>query len=126
MSEPRRLEPIQLKCKECKVVWTSAQTEIQCPACGSVQFDYVHVCYVVKSSNEANMIERPPYYIGCNGIESIDVIEGFELDFKIGNAVAYLLRAGKKGNADDHVRDLEKAQRYIGRRIKQLKGEKGW
>lgn len=125
MSEPEQLTR-QLKCADCGVVWTSARTDTQCPVCGSVSFDYAHKGDVVKSTNKANMVERPPHYIGRNGIESIDVIEGFELDYKIGTAVAYLLRAGKKGNADDHVRDLEKAQRYIGRRIKELKGEKGW
>lgn len=131
-------EIAQLRCAECKTVWTTSRIYVACPVCGSMLNEPISYEQILRekaaggaynNSSKTTVydaVERPLHYIGHNGIEAIDVIEGFELDFKIGNAVTYLLRAGKKGNADDHVRDLEKAQRYISRRIKQLKGEKGW
>lgn len=60
------------------------------------------------------VVDHPPHYQAPNGMEAIDVTEGFELNFRIGNAVKYLLRAGKKGTA---ITDLEKAAWYIGREI---------
>ncbi len=64
-------------------------------------------------------INKPKHYQG-NGMEAIDVIESFELDFNLGNAIKYILRAGKK---DDKNQDLKKACYYIERAI--LKEEKG-
>ena len=41
-------------------------------------------------------IDRPPHYQGASGLQAIDVIEAFDLDFSLGNAVKYILRAGRK------------------------------
>lgn len=57
-------------------------------------------------------------YYCCGGIEAIDVIEAYGLNFAIGNAVKYLLRCGRKGDEADSLRDLEKARAYIDREIK--------
>lgn len=66
------------------------------------------------------MIDRrkvnPPHY---KGDYAMRVIEDFALDFTIGTAVKYLLRAGKKANEQEEE-DLCKAQWYINRRLKQL------
>lgn len=61
-----------------------------------------------------DLINRPPHYITESGIEVIDVIEryGFGESFHLGNAVKYLLRAGRKGN---RKQDLEKALYYLNR-----------
>lgn len=59
-------------------------------------------------------INRPAHYIAPNGLESIDVIEGFGLGFHLGNVVKYVLRAGRKGSA---VEDLRKARWYLDREI---------
>ena len=40
-------------------------------------------------------VDHPAHYQG-NGIEVIDVIESFDLSFRLGNAVKYILRAGRK------------------------------
>jgi len=56
-------------------------------------------------------INHPKHYAG-KSMEVIDVIEAFDLDFELGNAVKYILRAGKKGPMTD---DLEKAKWYIER-----------
>lgn len=58
-------------------------------------------------------INHPKHYQG-NGLEAIDVIEAFGLDFNLGNAIKYILRAGRK---DCKKQDLEKASWYIARSI---------
>lgn len=57
-------------------------------------------------------IDHPEYY-KAGGIEAIDVIEDWKLDFCLGNAIKYIARAGKK--SDDIKTDLEKAAWYIKR-----------
>lgn len=57
-------------------------------------------------------IDHPEYY-KAGGIEAIDVIEDWKLDFCLGNAIKYIARAGKKSN--DVRTDLEKAAWYIKR-----------
>jgi hypothetical protein len=61
----------------------------------------------------SDSVNHPPHYKG-NGIEVIDVIEGFGLNFRLGNAIKYILRAGKKGEAKE---DLRKARWYVDREI---------
>lgn len=58
----------------------------------------------------------------AGGMEAMDVIEAFELNFCIACAVKYLLRCGRKGDAADALRDLEKARAYIDREIKRRTG----
>jgi hypothetical protein len=63
-----------------------------------------------------DMVNHPPHY-KAGGIETIDVIEAFGLDFHRGNAVKYILRAGRKGDAEE---DLRKALWYLNRAIERL------
>lgn len=58
---------------------------------------------------------RPDYY-KANGIETIDVIEAFDLNFNLGNVIKYVLRAGKK-QGEEKEKDLNKACFYINREI---------
>jgi hypothetical protein len=63
-------------------------------------------------------INHPAHY-KAGGIEAIDVIEAFApANFHRGNAIKYLLRAGRKGDA---VTDLRKAVWYIERELDRLK-----
>lgn len=83
-----------------------------------------------------DIINHPPHYKGMNGLEAIDVIEGFNLDFKLGNAVKYTLRCGRKGVAPGglvsnglaaKIEDLSKARWYIDRALSQAKrNHKDW
>lgn len=57
-------------------------------------------------------IDHPEYY-KAGGIEAIDVIEDWKLDFCLGNAIKYIARAGKK--SDDARTDFKKAAWYIQR-----------
>ncbi len=69
---------------------------------------------LVREMPEAvDMVNNPPHYQGTN-FEAIDVIEEFGLNFHLGNAVKYILRAGKKG---DRKEDLSKAIWYLEREI---------
>ena len=52
--------------------------------------------------------------------EAIDVIEDWNLNFNLGNAVKYISRAGHK---DDIVQDLKKAMWYIEREIQRLENK---
>jgi len=58
-------------------------------------------------------VNHPAHYKG-KGLESIEVIEAFDLGFHLGNAIKYILRAGKK---DDRIQDLKKAIWYLEREI---------
>jgi hypothetical protein len=80
-------------------------------------------------------VDHPAHYGGAdNPYEAIKVIEAWDLDFCLGNAVKYVSRAGKKvpnlGDAlsDEHntllaraaeVEDLKKARWYLDRAIRQ-------
>jgi hypothetical protein len=61
-------------------------------------------------------INHPPHYTST-GIEVIDVIEAFELNFRLGNTTKYILRAGRKGNAAKRIEDLKKGLWYLAREI---------
>ena len=56
-------------------------------------------------------------YYKSQGVETIDVIEAFELNFSRGNIIKYVLRAGRK---DNELEDLKKALYYIQREIKRV------
>ena len=60
------------------------------------------------------MVNHPDHYQG-NNFEVIDIIEDFNLNFSLGSAIKYILRAGKK---DDRNQDLEKAIWYLQRELK--------
>ena len=61
-----------------------------------------------------NTVNHPAHYKSASGLESIDVIEGFGLGFRLGNVVKYILRAEKKGAP---IEDLKKARWYLDREI---------
>jgi hypothetical protein len=68
----------------------------------------------------SDTVNHPQHYGGDTTYEAIKVIEAHGLGFCLGNAVKYLLRAGKKGDA---VEDLKKAAWYIQREIERLQRE---
>ena len=60
----------------------------------------------------------PKYYKGRNGIEAIDFIEAFNLNFNLGNVIKYVSRAGKK--SENALEDLQKAHWYLEREIERI------
>lgn len=65
------------------------------------------------------MINHPQHY--CHGnIETIDLIEDWNLNYHIGNCIKYISRAGKKQGASE-LTDMCKARWYLDRYIEFLK-----
>lgn len=77
-------------------------------------------CEARSARLRAESVNNPPHY-QAGGLEAIDVIESFDLGFHLGNAVKYVLRAGRKGDA---IEDLEKSIWYLRRDIERRKAEK--
>ena len=63
-------------------------------------------------------VNHPSHY--NQGIEPIDIIECWRLNFSLGNVIKYVLRSPYKGR---EIEDLEKARWYIDREIERLKKE---
>lgn len=68
---------------------------------------------VLERNNKPELVNHPDHYQG-NKFEVIDIIEDYELNFTLGSAVKYILRAGKK---DDKNIDLKKAIWMLEREI---------
>lgn len=64
-------------------------------------------------------INHPSHYKVDGLPECIDIIEKLGLNYRLGCAMKYLYRAGRKG---DYVEDLKKAVWYINREIEVLTG----
>lgn len=64
-----------------------------------------------------DLINHPSHYKGKN-LEAIDIIEDFDLNFCLGNAIKYILRAGKKYHEVEGLKqDLKKAIWYLEREV---------
>lgn len=61
-----------------------------------------------------DLVNHPPHY-KAGGIETIDFIEAKDLNYRLGNVIKYVSRAGKKDS--DPIQDLEKAAWYLQREI---------
>ena len=70
--------------------------------------------------NKPDMVNHPSHY-NVKGFEVIDIIDAYNLNFNMGNALKYLLRADRKGNK---VQDLKKALWYLQREIEQSEKQK--
>jgi hypothetical protein len=64
-------------------------------------------------SEQPEMVNHPKHY-NVDGYEVINIIDAFKLNFNMGNALKYLLRADRKGNKEQ---DLKKALWYLQREI---------
>jgi len=70
----------------------------------------------------ADSVNHPAHYGGDTVYEHIKVVEAWGLNYALGNATKYIMRAGKK--TDNPLEDLHKAIWYIQHEIKRL-GETG-
>ena len=67
--------------------------------------------------SKADAVNHPKHYTDTPfGLEVIEITDKY--DFSIGNALKYILRAGKKNDA---VEDLEKAVWYLNHKIEMMK-----
>lgn len=65
-------------------------------------------------------VEHPKHYHKESGFEVIDVIDAWDLNFQLGNAIKYIARSGRK-DPDKTIEDLQKAVWYIEHQIEKLK-----
>jgi len=72
------------------------------------------------NSMKEEAVNHPAHYQSASGIEVIDFIEAYELNFAIGSVVKYVARAGKKAK-ETEIEDLEKARWYLDREISRLR-----
>jgi hypothetical protein len=68
----------------------------------------------------ADAVHKPEHYC-YSEYEPKDVIREWGLNFNLGNAVKYIVRAGRKGEA---VTDLQKAIEYLRFEIEYLESHK--
>jgi hypothetical protein len=118
----------------CKVIFTFGSSRLLCYQCAGDSWDRKpgddiaavnaaktwYKTRAIRTSRDVDaaidMVNSPPHYQG-KGMQAIDVIEAFELGYTLGNAIKYILRAGKKGEAKE---DIEKALWYLRRYAEQL------
>ncbi len=74
----------------------------------------------IGSEPIANRELHPDYYQTVSGIQAWDVIKAFSLDYWKGTVLAYICRAGLKG---DEYEDLRKAWTVLGERLSELEKE---
>ena len=72
---------------------------------------------IALAINCENRVNHPSHY--NKGIETIDYIESWNMDFNTGNVIKYVTRAGYK---DNKLEDLQKAKWYLERVIEKAKG----
>jgi hypothetical protein len=60
-------------------------------------------------------VKQPAHYQG-DGMNVMQIIEAYNLNFAVGNVIKYMLRAGKKPD-EDALDDLKKAQWYLNAEI---------
>mgnify|MGYP006314236975 CR=1 FL=1 len=66
-------------------------------------------------SETKEAINHPIHY--NKGIEAMDFIESWDLNFSLGNAIKYIVRAPYK---NDELEDLKKASWYINREMERI------
>ena len=85
--------------------------------CSTTDDEFARRASAVGWTSKANdMVNSPKHYKG-HKFEVIDIIEDFDLDFCLANAVKYILRSAKKWNTKE---DLQKAIWYLNREISRL------
>jgi hypothetical protein len=84
-----------------------------------VQPDHLDKAINLLKTQYIDPVNSPPHY-KAGGIEVIDFIEAKDLNYRLGNVIKYVSRAGKKDS--DPVQDLEKAAWYLKREIEARKG----
>ncbi len=76
-------------------------------------------CGISKKAKKEN-VDHPNHYLKDSGHEVIDVINAWDLNFELGNAIKYIARAGKK-DPKKTMEDLNKAKWYIQHQIDRIK-----
>ena len=64
---------------------------------------------------EVDLVNNPPHYTD-GGVDTLTYIEAKDLNYRLGNVIKYVSRAGKKTDSDP-LQDLMKARFYLQREI---------
>ena len=67
---------------------------------------------------EKEMVDHPSHY--NQGIETIEYIESWSMNFNTGNVIKYVTRAGYK---DNQLEDFKKAMWYLDREIQRIENK---
>ncbi len=73
----------------------------------------------VHPLNQFEKVDHPQHY-QSESMEVIDVIESYDLNFSLGSALKYILRAGKKPG-ESSAEDLKKAIWFLQREVERQK-----
>lgn len=76
------------------------------------------LAYECKLGDKIKILDpiKPSYYNDTK-ITPFDVIDDWDLNFYLGNAIKYIKRAGKK-DGNSRLQDLKKVREYINHEIK--------
>tara|TARA_B100000963_G_C22178342_1_gene473371 strand:+ start:105 stop:386 length:282 start_codon:yes stop_codon:yes gene_type:complete len=69
-------------------------------------------------------VKTPDYYNGDNGYTAKQVVDNFELNYHLGTAVTYILRAYKKHKTPNQ--DLQKAIDHLTFELEKLERKDQW
>ena len=73
---------------------------------------------LLNEKDKKEMVNHPSHY--NQGIETIEYIESWSMNFNIGNVIKYVTRAGYK---DNQLEDLKKAMWYLQREIDRIENK---
>lgn len=82
--------------------------------------NYVPVVFVGYPETTFDAVSHPSHYTEGRQYEPRKVIHDWGLNFNLGNAVKYISRAGRKGDA---LEDLKKARQYLDFEIEEMEKE---
>lgn len=70
----------------------------------------MYISFDTMRDNLSDNVKNPAHYQLNDGVQVIDLIEMYDLDYLLGNFVKYMFRYSKKGNPKE---DLQKALWYL-------------
>ena len=74
------------------------------------------------ASDMTDMVNHPPHYVEGRQYEPLDVISDWGLNYRLGSALKYISRAGRK-DPSKTVEDLRKAVFYLEREIEAVEAQ---
>lgn len=104
-------------CADCSIPLPhKSKMDFRCPICNS---SHPTIAGALNCHKGTDPVNNPPHYTQGK-IEVLDFILDQKLDYLPGQVIKYICRSKYKGN---ELQDLEKAQFYLNRLIKNLKNE---
>ena len=77
--------------------------------------EQLHKALASQLIEQPENVDHPEHYRKDSGLEAIDVIEAWNLNFNLGNVIKYVCRAGIKSEGREE--DLNKALWYLKREL---------